>query len=351
MTPVPDPPGEHEVVTSAPHPRATGGPGLAWEPRRLLLGLLFALPAAIVTAFDVPLGIAMALGVLPAASLGLPPRRAGRLRYLLVGSAVALGMTIGSVLAGLPVLALIVLFAACVAAALFSTTGPVGALVLALGVPMIGIGLSFTDVESVLPLAVAMLTGAVWCLLVSLAWPEREQRPPAPDPHPPAMLGFGIRLGLAAVIAATIGFVLGLDHVGWAVGAVLLVMRPSTELVLSRALARAASVVLGALVGGAFMLLIPPPWLMGVAALLALATLTALSGSRWYITGFFGTFLVFMLLLQGDPADVAHRFWERSLETFLGVTLALLFGVLIPWVGTLRRPRPTVAGDEVSRAG
>ena len=338
-------------MTSAPHPRTARGPGLDWKPRRLLLGALFALPAAIVTAIDVPLGIALALGVLPAASLGLPPRRIGRLRYVLVGAAVAVGMTIGSVLADSPALALVVLFAACVAAALFSTTGPVGALVLALGVPMIGIGLSLTDVDSALLLAAAMLAGAVWCLLVSLAWPEREQRLPAPDPHPAAMLGFGIRLGLAAVIAATIGFALGLDHVGWAVGAVLLVMRPSTELVLFRALTRAASVVLGALVGGAFMLLIPPPWLMGVAALLALASLTALSGSRWYITGFFGTFLVFMLLLQGDPADVAHRFWERSLETILGVILALLFGVLIPWFGTLRRPPRTPAGDAISRAG
>lgn len=315
-------------------------PGLSWTPRYLLLGALFALPAAIVAAFDPRLGVALALGVLPAAVMGLPARRVARLRYPVVGVAVGAGILLGSVLTQWPVIALIVLFAACVGAAVLSTTGPAGALVLALGVPMIGIGFSFRDTESAVVIAALIVTGSLWCLVVALPWPEREAAPRPAQPAAGSLVGFGIRLGLAGTIAASIGFALGLDHVGWAAGAALLVMRPSAQLVVSRALARAASVVAGALLGGAFMLTQPPDWLMGLAALILLTVLTALAGSRWYVTGGFSTFLVFMALLGGNSGDTVHRFWERTLETMLGVALALVFGLLVPWIGErIRRGR------------
>jgi hypothetical protein len=315
-------------------------PGLSWTPRYLLLGATFALPAAIVAGFDPRLGVALALGVLPAASMGLPARRIARLRYPVVGFAVGAAILLGSLLAQWPVVALIVLFAACVGAAVLSTAGPAGGLVLALGVPMIGIGFSFDDTGNAIVIALLILAGSVWCLLVALPWPEREaaQRPPAPPVG--SMVGFGIRLGLAGTIAASIGFALGLEHVGWAAGAALLVMRPTGRLVVSRALARAASVVAGALLGGAFMLTQPEDWLIGLVALILLTVLTALAGSRWYVTGGFSTFLVFMALLGGDAGDTAHRFWERTLETVLGVALALVFGLLVPWIGDrIRRGR------------
>lgn len=308
-------------------------PGLTWTPRYLLLGVLFAFPAAIVAVFDPRLGVALGLGVLPAASMGLPARRIARLRYPVVGLAVGVAILLGSLLAQWPVVALVVLFAMCVGAAVLSTTGPAGALVLALGVPMFGIGFSFDDAGSALTIALLILAGSVWCLLVALPWPERQAPPRPAAPPAVSMVGFGIRLGLAGTIAASIGFALGLEHVGWAAGAALLVMRPSAQLVVSRALARAASVVAGALLGGAFMLTQPPNWLMGLAALILLTVLTALAGSRWYVTGGFSTFLVFMALLGGDSGDSAHRFWERTLETVLGVSLALVFGLLVPWLG------------------
>jgi len=315
-------------------------PGLTWTPRYLLLGALFALPAAVVSVFDPTLGVALALGVLPAASMGLPARRIDRLRYPVVGLAVGAAMLLGSILAQWPVVALVVLFAACVGAAVLSTTGPAGALVLALGVPMVGIGFSFHDTESALLIAALIVVGSLWCLVVALPWPERDaaaRRAPAAGG---SLVGFGIRVGLAGTIAALIGFALGLDHVGWAAGAALLVMRPSAQLVASRALTRAASVVVGALLGGAFMLTHPAGWIMGLAALALLTVLTALAGSRWYVTGGFSTFLLFMALLGGDTGDTAHRFWERTIETLLGVSLALVFGLLVPWIGErIRRGR------------
>ena len=41
---------------------------------------------------------------------------------------------------------------------------------------------------------------------------------------------------------------------------------------------------------------------------------------------------MFLLLLYGGPQDAEFRFVERLLETVLGVALALLFGVAVPWL-------------------
>ena len=323
-------------VTADPQVRR---PPIVWTPRSLPLGAGFAIPAVVIAAFDPNLGIVFAIGVLPAAALGLLPTRRSRLAYVAVSALAGVGLLLGSVLAQVPVLALVAIAAACVVGAVAAGRGAVGRVILTLGVPMIGVGFSFDTPGSGWTLAAIMAAGGAWCTLVSLPWPVRAPRPPAPPPPVTHLLGYGIRLGLAAGIASVLGFALQLDHVGWAVGAVLFVMRPSGELVVARALGRAGAVIAGAALGGAFMLLTPPGWLMGAVALCLIAVLTALAGSRWYITGFFGTFLVFMLLLHGDPGDVTHRFWERAVETLIGVSLALVFGVLVPWVlQRMRRP-------------
>ncbi len=327
-------PGEPTDVTVAPPPPR---PAIAWTPRHLLLGATFAVPAVVVATIDPVRGVACALGVLPAAALGLLPTRRSRISYLLASTMAGLGILLGAVLGQTLALALVAIVTACVIGAVAAGRSAVGAAILTLGVPMIGIGFSFDTASSGFVLAAIMAAGGLWCTLVSLPWPARPPRPPAPPQPTTRLIGYGIRLGLAAGIATALGFALQLDHVGWAVGAVLLVMRPNGGVVVARAFGRAGAVIAGAALGGAFMVLTPPGWLMGVVALGLISVLTALAGSRWYITGFFGTFLVFMLLLQGDPQDVAHRFWERAVETLVGVSLALIFGVLVPWaMGRMR---------------
>jgi hypothetical protein len=54
--------------------------------------------------------------------------------------------------------------------------------------------------------------------------------------------------------------------------------------------------------------------------------------SRWYVTSAFTTFLVFLLLLYSDPQDAASRFNERVLETLLGVGIAYVYGLGLPWL-------------------
>ena len=65
---------------------------------------------------------------------------------------------------------------------------------------------------------------------------------------------------------------------------------------------------------------------MGVA----LTSLAATRGSRWYVTGAFTTFLVILLLVYGAPSEAESRLVERVGETLLGVGIALVFGVVLP---------------------
>lgn len=76
-------------------------PAIAWRWSAALPGALFAIPAAIVTLRDPSIGLALAYGAVPAAAVGITPTRRSRHVIVVVG---------------------------------------------ALAVPMIGAGLSFSDV-------------------------------------------------------------------------------------------------------------------------------------------------------------------------------------------------------------
>jgi hypothetical protein len=56
----------------------------------------------------------------------------------------------------------------------------------------------------------------------------------------------------------------------------------------------------------------------------------------------FTTFVVFMLLLWQHPTDTAWRFWQRNLETLLGVGIALLFGLAVPLLQGMIRGMRTI---------
>ncbi len=153
-----------------------------------------------------------------------------------------------------------------------------------------------------------------------------------------ALLIYGILLGAAAGTAAAIGFATGVEHVGWATGAVLLVMRPVRGQLVLRSVGRAASVLIGALAAAGFALLSPSGAVIGLAIGVVLGCLGAVQESRWYVAPAFTTFLVLTLLLSTSAESPTARFLERTLETFLGVALALFFGALVPALLAIRRP-------------
>ena len=67
---------------------------------------------------------------------------------------------------------------------------------------------------------------------------------------------------------------------------------------------------------------------IAILAVLAIAGAAGTRGSRWYVTPFFTTCLVLVMLLDADPT-VANEQW-RFAETVLGVGLAYFFGLLLP---------------------
>ena len=138
----------------------------------------------------------------------------------------------------------------------------------------------------------------------------------------------------------SIGFLLDLDRKGWVCGAALLVMRPSTGPLIARSAGRAVSVLVGAFLGSLFVQSRPESGLLATVIGVVLAAMAATQPSRWYVTPAFTTFVVFMLLLWQHPTDTVRRFWQRNLETLLGVGIALLFGLAIPLLqGFIRQKR------------
>jgi hypothetical protein len=307
---------------------AERAPGLAWTWSGAALGASYAAPAAIVAATDVRKGVALAVGVLPAAIIGLPARRRGRVVLGALGFLTGIPMIVGAVLAGVPVLAVAGVFVAGVGAAAVAARSPIGTVVMVLSLPLLGIGLSYTDVGIAATAAVLMVAGSIWACAVSMLWPQHT-----PQPRPPGVkptMQYGVLLGLAGATAAAIGFIAGLEHVGWATGAALLVMRPSEEMQRLRSVGRVIAVVAGALAATALVRATAAPGWYSLAVIVALAGAAGTSGSRWYVAPAFTTAMVFLLLLYAEPQNAAHRFNERVLETILGVGLAYLYGLAVP---------------------
>lgn len=319
--------------------------GLTWKWSRLVLGIAFALPAMVVTPFSPALGLALAVGVLPAAAFRLPPRRRGRAAIPLVGALSAVGLLVGSLVATVPAVAVVAIFGAAVLACVNAVRGRLAQLVLVLVLPLIGIGLSFPWSPAAVGLAGSMVAGSLYAWLVSLFWPERDDPPPsaAPVPRGRAMLVYGLLLGTAAAIAATVGFLLDLEHVGWATAAVLLVMRPARGQLISRSIGRAISVLVGAFAAAAFAVLAPGDLLIGLVVGVVVGALCATQESRWYVAPGFTTFIALTFILVNSTEPPGARFLERALETLLGVGLALFFGAAVPSLLSLsaRRRRST----------
>jgi hypothetical protein len=189
--------------------------GLALDSRGVLLGVVYALPAAVLVLNDVPTGLAAAVGVVPAATVGLPPTRRARRFIALLGCVVGMPILVGSLVASVPAVAVVVLVLLGLAAAwLAEHATRLGQLALTLGVPMVGVGMSYTDHGPAAELALIMIGGSLYAFAVSLLWPESVALPPPPPPQPAPTLLYGLCLGLAGATAAAIGFALDLDHVG-----------------------------------------------------------------------------------------------------------------------------------------
>jgi hypothetical protein len=316
---------------------------ITWSWTNALLGAVCTLPAAAVIAFGDPTkGLAWAIGVLPAAVMGVLPRKADRVKTVIVGVLFGVFIVLGSLLAQNAVLAVAGMFVLPLAAALLAARRSLGLVALTLCAPIAAVGLSYTDVTETIGIGLLMIGGAALAALLTwLFWPETE---PAAKVRAGLMgksqaLDYGIRVGLAAAVATGIGFAIHTDHVGWVAGAALFVMRPAADMQRLRSLGRVASVFLGALAAVALLHSHPADAVLAATTLAALAGVAATHGSRWYVTPFFSTFLVIQLLLVSDySVAAAHwRLLERVGLTIVGVGIAYLFGLFLPRVPAWQR--------------
>lgn len=280
-------------------------------------------------------GIIMAIGLIPAAVVPLPPTRRRRVLLPVVGVIFSVSMMVGSLLANIPIVAIVTLG---VLAFLVSYASSVKGLValsgfaVAMVLPLIGVGLSYTDFSTILTMSVAIVAGSIWVYFLSLfreATPVKKRPELEPAPRSIAVV-YGAFYAATAMTAAIVAFSFQVDHIGWIVGAALFVMRPQWQLEKMRVVGRFVSVFIGANLAALILVMQPSPLVTALVVSIAAILAAATQGSRWYITPLFTTFIVFFTLLYGDTvlSDIAFRLNERVLETLVGVTIALIFGVL-----------------------
>jgi Fusaric acid resistance protein-like len=318
---------------------------LVWDRRGATYGMLLAVPGAVVIATgQVKPGVALVVGTVVAALVGVRPARAKRKAMLVVGLLFAASIVLGAILATEPWLAVPGIAVVAVVAAQVAAEKPLGILAMNLCLPIIGIGFSY-DVGGALGFGLLILAGTIYGYLVSLAFEEY----PAPPPRESRMLskddarGYGIVLALTGFTSALVGFTLNVDHVGWVVGAALLVIRPSRELQHLRSIGRVVSVYAGALLSAPLIVFGAADWVFVLVAPAALIGLAAMHTSRWYINAGFMTFLVIILLTYGESGSVRHFAVERTAETLIGVGIAYFFGLAVPKLLANDPPIPPAA--------
>ncbi|HEX5094355.1 MAG TPA: FUSC family protein [Acidimicrobiia bacterium] len=317
-------------------------PGIVWAWPAALAGAAFAIPAALAMPVSVDKGLALGFGVLPAAIVGIAPRRRDRVRIVLMGVLMGVPLAVGASLASWPVLAVASVFVLAVGAAQLSTKRPVGRIALSLSVPLVGVGLSYNAGKGA-GVALLIVAGSVFAMTVAMLWPQHDAPEHVRVVVPAeSMLGYGVRLGLAGGTAAAIGFWFEWEHVGWAAAAAMLVMRPSIEMQELRSWGRVASVIIGGLAAAGLAHATTAPGWYSLAIIVVIAGAGATYASRWYVTPTFTTFIAISLLVYANTDTAQSRFNERVGETLLGVALAYFFGLLVPRVFGRGRPRATL---------
>lgn len=317
---------------SATTDAATGAAPITWHWSFFLLGLVYALPAIAVTPIAPVAGLGLAIGVLPVATYNLPQLRHGRRIIPVLGAVSGVCVIVGALLAPHPYLAVAAMFGLSLAFSILARRRRAGLIGLALALPLVGTALSITRLDVALLAAVLVVAGSVYAWGVAMLWPEHGVPIPVRTEHAAAseLVLYGALLGGAAAAATAIGYAFTASHVGWATGTALMVMRPVRDRFARRSIARASSVVIGALAAACFALLAPGSLATGIVVGISIAVLSATQASRWYVAPAFTTFIALTLLLQDEQAEPLASFVERLAQSAIGVGVALVFGALVP---------------------
>lgn len=311
-----------------------GARAITWNWSEAVRGAICALPAAVVLlAIDVNLGIVFAIGVLPVTMIGVLPSRKQRLRAVLLGIAFAVVYFLGGVVSQAPIAALAALFGVAYGGVVLASEKPIGRVVLGVVLPALAVGLSSTPDEGWI-VGLFMIVGTLWATGVTMLWPQHgagADRPPSTADRQRTRT-YALLLACATSLALLLGYVLGFRHLGWTPAAVVLVMRPQTDLLTSRGVGRVLATLAGVVYAWLVVQYDPSNLLLAATVVVVVAAILATRSSRWYVVPAGTATLVMLLVGESTPNTFGYTLTERLGETLLGVALAYLFGVAVPLV-------------------
>ncbi len=307
---------------------------ISWNWRYAGFGAVMALLALIlIIKGEVLTGTSLLIGSIPAAIVGLPPKRKERKAVLVVGLLFSASILVGSILAVWPPLAVVGMFLMSYISVQVAAEKPLGVLALSVIMPLTAIGLTYVGIGESAKIAglfaLSSIGSYIWALvlpeykgkIVRKGWLTKDQAKQ-----------YGLTLGIAAAVSTAVGFALDVQFVGWLVGSTLLVMRPNWDALKLRSAGRAISVFVGATSSALLLLLDPSYVTIAIVLWLVLVMMAATSESRWYTTPIFTSFLILWALLYGESTrnNVAFHFSERVIDTLIGVSIAFVVGAVVP---------------------
>ncbi|WP_448256535.1 hypothetical protein [Microbacterium aurum] len=193
---------------------------IRWHWSFFLLGVVYAVPAIVVTPFAPVAGLGLAIGVLPVAAYNLPQLRQGRRIIPVLGLVSGVCIVVGALLGRVPVLAVAGVFALALGFSLLARSSRAGLIGLALCLPLVGTALSIARVDVALLAGALVVVGSVYAWGVAMLWPEHRVAFPVHTERPTdgELVLYGALLGGAAATATAIAYAFDAAHVGWATG-------------------------------------------------------------------------------------------------------------------------------------
>lgn len=285
---------------------------------------------------NVPVGVAFAIGLLPASLLGIGASRKLRVIYAIFGCMFGLGVFAGSLLTLLPSIWLAGLALAAVAysSVQLAAKREIGVVLLALVVPSIAVGLGY-EPSTAVGLSLAFILGSLWSGAVSLFWPVQKAVPQKSVDfviHHPKV--YGILLGLAACTAAVVGYYFDPLYAGWTATATMLIMRPIDGMVRLRGIGRALSTVAGTISAIVLVQADLPQVLLAATLSASVMFVISTRTSRWYIVPFATSFLILTVISYETEnlGLIQQTGWNRIADNLLGAAIALFYGYIVPRV-------------------
>lgn len=313
-----------------------------WDSRNILfIAILLLIPISLILLQQQKLALFSIISLIPVAIAGVAPKRKKRISIIVVGLFMGIALVVGAVIKfymteiGAAVFIFLLAFLAALITA--KRNNPI---VMTFIVPVIGIGLSMTTIESALVFMIVIIINAVFAFGVSLLFPERKVKNVVQSKaimltEKDAKL-YGVALGAAMAVATMLSFFW--DHSGWIVGSTGLVMRPYFNKQISRSLWRASSIIIGMILITLAYYYIPEITRTGIFAMAAILLLGAFHKSTAYITPFFVTFMTFsFLLFPGDNDKLIFQYLlERIVWVLIGIAIAFVFGQIFMFAKRIR---------------